>query len=175
MQKAKTLKSAAAIAPIRTAILRLDPESSTFTSTHLTFARLCLEAKAYPEALPVLEKPITYFPMKDKTGQNSLYPFLCSKHQDSSTFIKTDTDLSAKLSHQDILQYLLYGAMIFMAMKDWSQALLFLEGAIVAPVAGSASKIQVEAYKKWVLVNLLESGSVRLALSKSEALANLRL
>ena len=70
------------------------------------------------------------------------------------------TALSGTLKYQDYLEYFLYGAMIYMGLKEWRRAQLFLESAMVAPVAHNASKIQVEAYKKWILVNLLDKGKV---------------
>ena len=50
--------------------------------------------------------------------------------------------------------------MIYMGVQDWKHALLFLEIVISSPVANNASRIQVEAYKKWVLVSLLHKGYV---------------
>ena len=50
--------------------------------------------------------------------------------------------------------------MLYMGLKEWKKALLFLEIAMTSPVTNNASKIQVEAYKKWVLVSLLYKGSV---------------
>lgn len=155
------LQPLVAITPIRSAILRLDPAVSTFTSSHLIFARLCLEARAYAAALPVLDKNIFYFPATtNKAGENNMSPFLCSNHTTSSTFITPDSGLSAKLDYHDHLQYFLFGAMIYMGLKDWKRALVFLETVLIAPIASNASKIQVEAYRKWVLVNLLHKGHV---------------
>lgn len=45
--------------------------------------------------------------------------------------------------------------MLYMGLKIWERALLFLEVVIVAPTNNTASMIMVEAYKKWVLVGLL--------------------
>ena len=59
------------------------------------------------------------------------------------------------------MKYFLYGGMIYMALKEWGKALHFLSIVISSPVANSISLIMVEAYKKWVLVNLLEKGTVR--------------
>lgn len=152
----------AAIAPIRSAILRLDSAGSTFTSSHLIFVRLCLEARAFAAAMPVLGKPVYYFPATtNKAGEDSMFPFPCSKHSTSSTFITPDSGLSAKLDYRDHLQYFLFGAMIYMALKNWKRALLYLETVLITPVTNNASKIQVEAYSKWVLVNLLHKGVVR--------------
>ena len=89
-----------------------------------------------------------------------MFPQLCSRHDSSSTYITPESGLSAKLEYRDHLLYFLYGAMILMALKKWKRALHFLEIAIMSPVVGSISKIQVDAYKKWVLVSLLYTGYV---------------
>ena len=65
------------------------------------------------------------------------------------------------MSYQDHLTYFLYGAMLYLGLKNWKRALLFLEIVIVSPATNTASMIQVEAYKKWVLVGLLLKGRVR--------------
>ena len=151
----------AAIPPIRSAILRVDNSGSTFTSSHTIFVTLCLEARAYTAALPVIERNIFHFPpTTNKIAEHSRFPFLASRHDSSSTFITPESGLSAKLEYRDHLIYFLYGGMIFMALKKWKRALLFLEIAIMSPVLNSVSKIQVDAYKKWVLVSLLYKGHV---------------
>lgn len=87
-------------------------------------------------------------------------PYLSSHHDSSSTFITPDSGLSAKLDYRDHLIYFLYGAMIFMGLKKWKRALFFLEVVIMTPIVNNVSKIQVDAYKKWVLVSLLHKGHV---------------
>lgn len=148
-----------AIEPIRLAMLRLDPSTACFTSTHLIFADLCLRAKAFSAALPILENNIYYFP--SISGKWSHLPLPCSQHDISSTYITTATGLSDKLKYQDHLTYFLYGAMIYMGLRNWDRASLFLEIVVTSPTGHTASMIQVEAYKKWVLVSLLLTGRVR--------------
>ena len=89
-----------------------------------------------------------------------MFPYLSSKHESSSTYITPESGLSAKLDYRDHLQYFLFGAMLYMGLKEWKKALLFLEIAMTSPAINNASKIQVEAYKKWVLVSLLYKGFV---------------
>jgi hypothetical protein len=67
---------------------------------------------------------------------------------------------SEMLGYRDHLMYYLYGGMIYMAVKDWDRALLFLEVVLNSPTTNTASMIQIEAYKKWVLVGLLHKGKV---------------
>lgn len=155
-------QSRAAIAPIRTAILRLDPSSSCFTSNHLLFVRQCLEGQEYHAALPILDKDIFYFPSSPNTESMQVNPpFPCSPHEFSSSFITTKSHLSGTLDHMHHLRYFLFGAMIYMKLRNWKRALHFLEIVITCPTANTASMIQVEAFKKWILVNLLANGKVR--------------
>lgn len=96
-----------------------------------------------------------------------MFPFLCSNHSTSSTFVTPDSGLSAKLDYRDHLQYFLFGAMIYMGLRQWKRALSFLEAVLITPVTNNASKIQVEAYRQWVLVNLLHKGSVGTVINSS--------
>ncbi|KAI4135382.1 MAG: hypothetical protein LQ347_000712 [Umbilicaria vellea] len=147
-----------ALQPVRAAMVRLDPTTSCFTSTHTLFVRLCLEARAYRIASPILDNDIYHFP--GSLGKNPTNaPLLCAKHDSSSSYINSASGLSDTLNHKDHLQYFLYGGMLYIGMKRWDRALLFLEFAIISPTGNTASMIQVQAYKKWVLVGLLLKGS----------------
>ncbi|KAI4216740.1 MAG: hypothetical protein LQ351_000688 [Letrouitia transgressa] len=153
----------AAIKPIRTAILRLDPSGSCFTSSHLVFLRLCLHARAFLAAKPVLDNNIYEFPSPGKKQS----AFLCAQHESSSAFITTEPGLSRKVEYQDALRYFLYGAMLYIGMKDWERALLFLEITLIWPISNNCSMIQVIAYRRWVLVNLIQNGRVPSDLPKT--------
>lgn len=52
--------------------------------------------------------------------------------------------------------------MVYMALKQWRKASHFLGIVISMPTLGSISMIMVEAYKKWVLVGLIQDGKVSL-------------
>ncbi|KAL9596924.1 MAG: hypothetical protein Q9219_005487 [cf. Caloplaca sp. 3 TL-2023] len=155
----------AAIRPIRSAILRLDPTGSCFTSTHLLFVCLCLETCCFRAAKPVLDNDIYEFPSSSKAQSTGQLP--CSQHDTSSGFITEQSELSSPLTYRDPLQYFLYGAMVYMAIKEWRRAILFLEAVLTAPTRNPASRIQVEAYKKWVLAHLLANGRVPDSLPKT--------
>lgn len=130
--------------------------SPTLTTTHVLLTRLCLLARAYALALPVLDQTICQFPT---TSDKLNY-----QQNDSDIDLTTDFQSFAphlSLSHTDHLQYFLYGGMIYMALKKWNKARHFLSIVISSPVINSVSLIMVAAYKKWVLVNLLEKGVVR--------------
>ncbi|CAI7660520.1 unnamed protein product [Penicillium discolor] len=142
---------------VKDAMLRLDPSCAVFTSTHLLLVQLCLQAKAYSCALPVLSKQICHFPIS--LGRPSSDPsVLCADHSSSVSFMTEASGISSKLSYRDYLQYFLYGGMVYMALKQWRNALHFLGIVISTPSTNSVSLIMVEAYKKWVLVGLLEKG-----------------
>jgi COP9 signalosome complex subunit 3 len=139
-------------------MLRLDPSLSCFTSTHTLFAYFCLRTKAFQVALPVLDKDIYHFPCSP--DKYAYLPLPCAHHDTSSTYITTTSGLTSKPSYRDHLTYFLYGAMLYLGVKDWERALLFLEVVIMSPTSNNASMIQVEAYKKWLLVGLLLKGRV---------------
>ena len=149
------------IPPIQSAILRLDPTGSTLTSSHHVFAYLCMDARAWHAALPVLDKDIFHYPPNSaKAAFNPSGRLLCTEHENSSTFITIPSGLTEKLEYQQCMEYFLYGAMLYMMSKNWERAQLFLEHVLVWPVVNTASMIQVTAYKKWVIVNLLMTGRV---------------
>lgn len=142
-------------------MLRLDPSCAVFTSTHLLLVRLCLQARAYSCALPVLDKHICHLPtLTSRAHSNSTQPLLCAEHGSSLSFMTDTSGLSSRLSYKDYLQYFLYGGMVYMALRRWRMAFHFLGVVTSMPTAGSISKIMVEAYKKLILVGLLEHGKV---------------
>ena len=119
----------------------------------------------YAGAFPLLDKDIFHFPaMTVKAAEltaDPLSPYLCSVHEKSCNYIHSASGLTAKLEYQDHMRYYLYGAMCYMALKDWARALLFLEVVLMSPTTNIASVLQVHAYKKWILVSLLRHGKVR--------------
>jgi COP9 signalosome complex subunit 3 len=91
---------------------------------------------------------------------------LCADHGSSVSFMTEASEVSSKISYRDYLQYFLYGGMVYMALKEWRKALHFLGIVISMPTTSSVSLIMVEAYKKWVLVGLLEKGKVSYIFNK---------
>lgn len=141
-------------------MLRLDPSCAVFTSTHLLLVRLCLRARAYTYALPVLDRHVCHFPTSSPRATSGFSLLPCAAHDSSLSFITETSGLSSKLTYKDYLQYFLCGGMIYMALKKWCKAAHFLEVVISMPTVGPISMIMVEAYKKWILVTLLEKGKV---------------
>ncbi|KAJ5102874.1 COP9 signalosome complex subunit 3 [Penicillium argentinense] len=150
-----------AVPLIRDAMLKLDPSGAVFTSMHLLFVRLCLRARAYSYSLPILEKHICHFPGPAERVSSKSSPVLCAEHESSLAFINASSGLSSPLSCSDYLQYFLFGGMIYLALKEWAKASHFLEVVISMPTNGPISMVMVVAYKKWLLVGLLEAGKLR--------------
>lgn len=80
--------------------------------------------------------------------------------------ITASSGLSAKLTYADHLQYHLFGAMIYIGLKKWERALEFLDFVISTPTANATSAIMVDAYKKWILVNILLYGRVSTSIDR---------
>ncbi|KAL4806953.1 signalosome subunit 3 [Aspergillus unguis] len=150
-------KPALAVKIIRDALIRLDT-SGVFTSIHLILVKLALRSSSYVYALPVVNELLCHLPLD--TGYASSKSPMCSEHGSNTAFITDISGFSTKLTYRDHLKFYLYGAMIYMAVKKWDRASHCLNIAISSPAANIVSKIMVEAYKKWILANLLEHGKL---------------
>jgi len=119
-----------AVQPLKSAISKLRPSPEHITPIHADFIQVCLLARTYKAALPVLEDEIL------------------------------DVDVNATATTpRDLLKYFYYGGMIYVGLKDYKRALEFFKLTFTAP-AIILSAIMVEAYKKYVLVSLLVYGQV---------------
>lgn len=87
------------VRPLKKVILR-SYDCSRFSFLHAIFVQKCLEAKCYRDATSVLDIGITEFPF----GKKGI----------------------TEVSNQDVLQYFLYGGMIYIGLKDWRKAADFL-------------------------------------------------
>jgi COP9 signalosome complex subunit 3 len=145
-----------AVAPIRDALLRLDPSGSMLTATHLTLVKLALESQSYSAVVPVIEKFILYFPGSSSQPKPK---YICDMSLSTTQFMTPSSGLTGKFKYQEVLEYFLYSGMVYIGLSNWEGALQCLENAVTYPAKeSSVSKIMVEAYKKWVLVGLLHEG-----------------
>lgn len=151
------MKPVLAVKVIRNALERFDT-SGTFTSIHLLFVKLALHSSSYAYALPILDKFLYQLPAD--TEHACTEHLLCSVQTSNGMFITDSSGFSGVLTYRDYLQFYLYSAMIHMAVKQWDRASHCLNIVVSSPTATSVSKIMVEAYKKWTLVNLLGHGKV---------------
>jgi COP9 signalosome complex subunit 3 len=157
----QTGDSAVAIHILHSVILRLDPTSSTLTPAHYSFIRLCISARAFAEGADILNRPIVSLPFDtEKATLARSYKYLCSYQESSATYLTYQIGLNVKWTYRQYLEYFLMGAMIYMALRQFTKAQFYLEVVLSTPTSSptATSMLQVEAYKKWVLVSLLLKG-----------------
>ncbi|KAJ3186363.1 COP9 signalosome complex subunit 3 [Gaertneriomyces sp. JEL0708] len=99
------------------------------TPMHAHLTKYCILSKAYATALPILDSDI-----------------------DEVEPQKFD------LQYQDFLLYHYYGGIIYATLKRFERAARFFRLCVVAPAPTVASAIQVEAYRKLILVSLIING-----------------
>jgi COP9 signalosome complex subunit 3 len=148
--------------PISTAWLRLDPTAGTFTTFHYDFVRKCVERGVPSQALPIIDKTIYAYPSTGAAVKGMPEDLLCGEHDGpelSNTFITIKTGFTDKIIVEQVLYYYLLGAHVYIGQRNWSRARLFLECVLLTPSQNhGVSALQLEAYKKWVLVGLLAEG-----------------
>lgn len=67
---------------------------------------------------------------------------------------------SQPVRYQDALNYYLKGGVILAALNRFARAMIFFELVMSLETAKGSSKMQVEAYKHWICVSLLEHGKL---------------
>jgi COP9 signalosome complex subunit 3 len=118
------------IVPLRTAIAAISDDTKHLTPLHTDFVQLCLLAKCYRTALPVVDDEV----------------------------FEVSTEATG-LTPKDLLCYYYYGGRVYIGLKQYKKALEFFKLVFTAP-AIVLSAIMVEAYKKFVLVSLIVHGQV---------------
>ncbi|KAF1945779.1 hypothetical protein EJ02DRAFT_473705 [Clathrospora elynae] len=149
-----------AIAPIRSAMTRLDPTTGTFTSTHINFIQLCMQTRSYAAAEPILDNYIYALPTKIPhiVREDLEYSVVCADVASSGEYIHQCSYHSNKVSLVDVQQYYVLGAMAYLGVRQFKKAQQFLEHVLVVPTSNTANGLMLEAYKKWVLVSCLVAG-----------------
>lgn len=141
-------------------MLHVDPSAGTFTSTHLLYVQLCLEAHAYEEARLILDKDIHSIATNSATN-NIDFQYLCADFQLSNGFMTPRAGFSDKITLEHVQEYYATGAMAYIGLKDWTNASYFLEHVMAIPTSNVANGMMLEAYKKWTLVELMAHSRVR--------------
>jgi COP9 signalosome complex subunit 3 len=147
---------------MRSAMMRLDPTTGTFTSFHLSFIQLCMETRSYAAAEPILDNYIHSLPTKIPAAvrEGLEYSVPCADIATSGEYIHQGSGHSDKVTLTDLQEYYLLGAMAYLGVRQFSKARHFLEYVLVAPSANVANGLMLEAYKKLVLVNCLVNSTV---------------
>ena len=152
------LQQALLIRCATTAILRLDPAGTTFTSAHLSLARCALSSRQHREVLPLLDKEMTSLP--SRSGSQLEGASLVSEACPSSVYITQRAGFSEKLKIEEVQEYFVLGALIFIGVNNWGRAKLFLEHVLSTPTSNIATGYMTEAYRKWLLINLFDVGHI---------------
>lgn len=140
----------------------MDPTSSTLTSAHLHLLDLCLMARRPREALPILDKDIMALPYSE--AKDIERRPLCSASMQSSEYISKESGISGELSLLQVQEYYLIGATVYIGLRQYSRARLFLELVLATPSLGNAVDMyMLEAHKKLILVNLVLNSHVAAA------------
>ncbi|KAF2027902.1 hypothetical protein EK21DRAFT_114390 [Setomelanomma holmii] len=152
-----------AIAPIRSAMTRLDSTTGTFTSTHLSFVQLCMETRSYAAAEPILDNYIHSLPSKIPAAvrEGLEYSVPCADVASSGEYIHQGSGHSDKITLADVQEYYLLGAMAFLGLRQFKKAQQLLEHVLIAPSNNVANGLMLEAYKKWVLTSCLVGANDR--------------
>jgi COP9 signalosome complex subunit 3 len=142
-------------------MLRLDPSTGTFTSTHVNFIHLCLETRSYAAAVPILDNYIHSLPSSIPAAVRDAveYSVPCADSASSGDYITAKSGHTEKVTLQDLMEYYVLGAMAYLGVRQFKQAHALLEHALVVP-AQVANGLMLEAFKKWVLVSCLVNKSV---------------
>lgn len=148
----------AGVVPMRMAILRLDESSSTFTTSHVYFLRLVLQSRNYRLALPIIDQIIYNFPSEKSLEVDGRFP--AAPHRDSAGYITVESGLTGSIAPGNVHEYYLLGALCYIALAKWEEAMLFLELVLMSPNASQANGFMLEAYRKWVLVGGIINGRV---------------
>lgn len=128
------------------------------TSTHLLLVTLALETRSFQTVPAVISRPVLYFPAKISSSK---IQHLCSLGLPNHAYITPASGLTNILKPSEILNYFILSGSIFIVLGQWEKAVEALEDAICYPCKDNGtSKIMVEAYKKWILANLLWKGKL---------------
>ncbi|KFA79390.1 hypothetical protein S40288_06081 [Stachybotrys chartarum IBT 40288] len=147
-----------AVELIATAILRIDPTGSVFTSTHLFLLKLATDTGSTQPALQVIDKDIIFYPHTQKDSQKETRP-IGDKDLEPSAFVSLSTGLTGPLKPSHVPEYNYLCAAVYTSVKDWTKARAALERVLGYPTRDKgATPVMIDCYKKWILVGLLSSG-----------------
>lgn len=141
------------------AIRRMDPTCSTLTNNHIILVNRCLQMNSTASARSVLDKDISTL-VSRPLNNSDMQPPLCTPDLPSSYFIQRHHGLTEAVNLQMVHDYYMFGAICYMDMENWSRAAFFLENVLSTPSKDTGNYPVLEAYKKWVLVKLLQNGKV---------------
>jgi COP9 signalosome complex subunit 3 len=113
------------------------------------------------DSLLIISRPIYHIPLGDKTVESRAAKNKCSIEDLTDGWLTHASGLTYKVTPRMFLEYNAMCALCHMALGQYQQAILFLEVILIAPTgSGATSQIAVDAYKRWILLNLITAGKV---------------
>jgi len=119
---------------------------------------VCLALSLPRQALPLLDNDIYCLPADPTRGIDER--LLCADHELSCGYITTTSGITDKITVAEIQEYYLLGAFVYIGVRNYERARLFLEMVLSVPTTNSAvNPYMVEAYKKLQILGLLAQGN----------------
>ncbi|KHN99418.1 COP9 signalosome complex subunit 3 [Metarhizium album ARSEF 1941] len=167
---ARFFPPATAVTLLVTAMLRIDPSATVFTSTHLLLAKLAYSSNTVAAALDIFDADILFYPNMGPSRDGRL---LCEPSLAPASYMSTQTGLTDDVKQSTVLEYDHIRGLAYMSMRLWSKAREAFEKVMSHPCRErSISKIMVESHKRWILLGLLSQGKPPTVPSYTSASAN---
>ncbi|EJT80794.1 hypothetical protein GGTG_00788 [Gaeumannomyces tritici R3-111a-1] len=149
-----------AVPLLANALLRVDPSGSMLTSNHLMLMGLAYFSEVTEPTVAVTDKSIIYYPnMVNQPDPRTI--MLCDPNLPPSSYVTKDTGLTTRLTPLQVIEYDWLVGLSRCSRRDWSGAREAFGRAASHPCRDAGiSRAMVEAFKKWVLVSLLDEGRV---------------
>lgn len=146
---------------LASALLRLDPTGSILTSHHLPLVKLAYQTQNAQPVLPLISKSIVFYP--GMRGPTETRP-LCDMRLPASAYLSIESGFTERVTPAEVMEYDLVCGLVHLSQRDWASAAAAFERVLTFPTRdGGCSTLMVQAHNKWILTNLLLTGTVRTA------------
>jgi COP9 signalosome complex subunit 3 len=167
VQTGQVFPASVTVELLASALLRLDPTGSIFTSHHLPLVHLAYQTQNIEHIHPVISKSIVFYP--GMRGQTETRP-LCDMRLPSSAYISVESGLTGRVTPAEVMEYDLACGLVHLSQRDWASAAAAFERVVTFPTRdGGCSTLMAQAHHKWILSNLLLTGTLRQASVSSNA------
>jgi COP9 signalosome complex subunit 3 len=138
------------------ALLRIDPTGSILTSHHLPLVKMAYETDNIETVVELISKNIVYYP-----GMKGNYDthYICDMSVPPAVYMTPESGITSKLTTSAVLEYDLLCGLCHLSRRSFQAACDAFERVLTFPTKDlGCSKMMVDAYSRWVLVNLLLHG-----------------
>lgn len=141
---------------LTTALLKLDPSGTMFTSHHLPIVKLAYSTNHIETVLRLINKDIMVYPIGRASSDSRR---LCDMQLSPVSYMHLESGFTERITPSMVLEYNILCAQCHLAVRDWQAASEALERVLTSPTKDQGcSKIMADAYNKWILVGLLYKG-----------------